>query len=85
MSAVRSPEGDERAAVRRALVDLYDEEAASVAQLDERLFVVESYTTDSPGYTGPVAVLLNGDGGATVFGLFQDEVEGRVETAEPLK
>lgn len=85
----RDPTDDEREAVLDALAALMDDETARAYREGyERdhypLIVVENYTTDAPGYSGPVAVQLHGNGQADVFGLFQKEGTGEIDRAEPL-
>lgn len=80
----RLPTEPEREAVMGLVVEQLGGEAPPDDPTDGRLFVVEGYQTDHPGYAGPVAVLLDGDGGAQVIGLFQDPDTGNVAEASPL-
>jgi hypothetical protein len=36
------------------------------------LIIVEGFATDSPGYAGPIAVVIDGTGGAMTFGFDDD-------------
>lgn len=82
---IRPPTNREREAVLRRVEGLWDKQVRRAHEQDNRpLIVVEDYTTDSPGYTGPVCIVLHEDASASLFGLYEDPDTGEVGHAEPL-
>lgn len=88
MSTAREPTDGEKAAIHDGIEQLWDKEVADTFREDTDdhypLFIIDSYTTDMPGYSGPVGVQLFGEGSALVFGLWEDPDTGEIDRAEPL-